>query len=315
MNNTNKPIIYVTVGIPGSGKSTWAEMHRDELNAIVHSSDNIRSELLGNINDQTQNDKVFRILHQRIKDDLRAGKNVIYDATSLNRRKRCHFLKSELNSIECEKVCILFATPWEEALACNFIRERQVPEDVLIRMYKNFETPYYTDGFDDIQIVYSDILDTYGFEYDICIDLERWKAVSQNNPHHRLSIGDHMIAACEYMKGKTDDKKLTAAALLHDCGKPDVKSFYDSKGNPCDIAHYYNHENCGSYLSLFYLRNMYPEWSDKDILYVSLLINLHMRAHMAWKQSEKAKEKDRRLFGEDIIKSLELLHESDIAAH
>lgn len=311
MNNTNKPIIYVTVGIPGSGKSTWAEMHRDELNAIVHSSDNIRSELLGNINDQTQNDKVFRILHRRIKDDLKAEKNVVYDATNLSRKNRMHFLKSELKGIDCEKACILFATPWEEALARNFARDRQVPEDVMVKMYRNYETPWFSDGFDDIQIVYSDILDTYGFEYDICIDLERWKAVSQNNPHHRLSIGDHMIAACEYMKNKTDDKRLIASALLHDCGKYSTKAWNEEKGH----CTYYQHHCVGSYLALFYLKRMHPEWSDRDILYVSLLINLHMRPLLAYKDSSNAKEKDRRLFGDDIIDSLMLLNEADLAVH
>lgn len=302
--------LYVTVGLPASGKSTWAETHKDELNAVVHSSDNIRAELLNDVNDQSKNDKVFKIFHRRIKDDLRAGKNVIYDATNLSRKRRVAFI-NELKKIPCEKVCILFATPFEQCCARNFARDRQVPSDALVRMYKGFETPYYTDGFDDIQIVYSDIVGTYGFEYDICVDLERWKVVSQDNPHHRLSIGDHMIAACEYMKNKTDDKRLIASALLHDCGKDSTKSWNEEKGH----CTYYQHHCVGSYLALFYLKRMHPDWSDKDILYVSLLINLHMRPLLAYKESDKAKEKDRRLFGDDFMRDLDLLHQADLASH
>lgn len=306
----SKPIIYMAVGLVASGKSTWAETHKEELNAVVHSSDAIRAEL-GDVNDQTQNDKVFRILHQRIKDDLKSGKNVIYDATNLSRKNRVHFLKNELNGIECEKVCILFATPWEECLARNFARERQVPEEVMIRMYKNFETPYYTDGFDDIQIIYSDILGTYGFEYDICVDLEKWKKIDHKNPHHSMSIGNHMLAACDYIKDKTNDIRLITTTLLHDIGKESTRSWNAEK----DHYTYYQHHCVGSYLALFYLKRMYPEWSEKDILYVSLLINLHMRPLLSWRESDNAKEKDRRLFGDDILQSLELLNESDIAAH
>ena len=221
-----------------------------------------------------------------------------------------HFIKNELKSISCEKICVLFATPFEICCANNFARDRQVPEEVLIRMYKNFETPWYSEGWDDIQIVWYDYKGMVGFEYDIDVDINKWCEISHNNPHHTLSIGEHLLVAYDYMKYKTDDERLIVSALLHDCGKPDVKAFIDSKGEECDIAHYYNHESVSAYKALFYLRNMYPEWSDKDILYVSLLINLHMHHHLAWKQSEKAKEKDRRLFGDDCMRDLELFVQS-----
>lgn len=310
----SKPTIYMTVGIPGCGKSIWAETHKDELNAVVHSSDAIRLEM-GDINDQSKNNKVFQILHKRIKDDLKVGKNVIMDCTGLNRRNRIAFL-NELNRISCSKTCVLFATPFEFCLANNFARERHVPEDAMCRMYKRFQTPWFSEGFDDIQIVWWNYRGLMGFEYDVNEDIEHWKKLSHDNLHHSLSIGDHMLAAYEYIKDKTEDKKLIAAALLHDCGKPDTKAFVDSKGNHTNgIAHYYNHESCGAFKSLFYLKSMYPEWSDKDILYVSLLINLHMRPFLAYKNSEKAREKDRRLFGDEIMSHLMLLHEADLYAH
>jgi predicted kinase len=307
--------IYVLCGIPGSGKSQWAETHKKELNAVVHSSDSIRAELLNDENDQSKNELVFKILHQRIKDDLRAGKNVIWDSTNLSRKNRVHFIKNELKGIPCEKVCILFACPFELCLARNFARDRQVPEEAMCRMYKSFTTPTTLEGFNDVQIVWADYKNMIGFEFDIDESLNRWKCIAHDNPWHSLSIGYHMIEAYVYMKKQTDNEHLLAAAILHDCGKPDVKSYINSKGEQTEIAHYYNHESISAYKSLFYLRNMYPEWSDKDILYVSLLINLHMRAHTAWEQSDKAKDKDRRLFGDDVMSDLELLYEADLAAH
>ena len=100
---------------------------------------------------------------------------------------------------------------------------------------------------------------------------------------------------------------------MHDIGKPLTKSFIDSKGNVCDTAHFYEHQNVGAYLVLFYLREIGVP--DEDIIYISLLINLHMRPFLAYKHSDKAEAKDRRLFGDKIVDEVLILHECDKAAH
>ncbi len=268
------------------------------------------------MNDQSKNTEVFEILHRRIKDDLRAGKNVVYDATNLSRKRRVVFL-NEIRNILCEKVCVLFTTPYEMCLARNFARDRQVPKSVIARMIKNFETPWFSEGWDDIQIVWSDYKGLPGFEFDIYEDILKWRNISHDNHHHTKSIGDHMIKAYNHYICNYDviEDHLRWAILMHDCGKPDVKAFFNSKGEPCSEAHYYEHHHVSAMLSLFYLRELCPHWTDKDILYTSLLIDLHMRPHLAWKQSDNAKEKDRRLFGDDIIRDIEILHECDLAAH
>ena len=75
MLEINKPTFIMCVGIPGTGKSTWLENNKEELNFIIHSSDAIREEL-GDVNDQSKNELVFNTLHKRIKEDLLNGKNV-----------------------------------------------------------------------------------------------------------------------------------------------------------------------------------------------------------------------------------------------
>ena len=315
VNNNGLPILFTSVGIPGSSKSTWLENHKEEYNYTIHSSDAIRAEF-GDINDQSKNSQVFETLHNRIKTDLLKGKNVAYDATNLSRRKRTHFLTNELKNITCYKVCLLFATPWEVCCMNNFNRYRHVPIEVMVKMYKNFNTPWYTDGFDEIHIIWYNYDHLPGFEYNLEADLYKWKEISHDSPWHSLSIGDHMIKAAEYSIEKYgNNDTLLYSCLLHDCGKPYVKSWQNSKGEPTDIAHFYNHENCSAYMCLFYLKKLYPNWNDKKILYISLLINLHMRHHTAWKSSDKAKEKDRRLFGDDTIKLLDQIYTCDLAAH
>ena len=321
MKNT-MPKFYMTVGLPASGKSTLAEIYKDKLDVIVHSSDAIRAEL-GDINDQSKNTDVFQILHQRIKDDLKDGKNVVYDATNLSRKRRIAFL-NELCTIPCEKICVLFATPYELCLARNFARDRQVPEDVMTRMYKNFETPWFCEGWDYIQIVWADYKKITDCTYSYLADLDKYCSIPHDNPNHTLSIGEHMLKAssyyetnfCEISEDYSNiDNKLNLAILMHDCGKPDTKAFLNSKGEPSSTAHYYQHHCIGSYKALFYLKEIHPNWTDEDILYISLLINLHMRPFLVWRESEQAKEKDVMLFGNKIINDVSILHECDVAAH
>ena len=309
--------LYFMCGLPGSGKSTWLEDHKKELNFTIHSSDSIRAEL-GNVNDQSQNDLVFETLHRRIKEDLLNGKNVAYDATNLSRKRRINFINNELRDITCEKICVLFATPIGICKRNNLKRERKVPEEVIDRMVKNFEVPAYCESWDDIQIVWWDWKKD-GIEFNFNEDIELWRSISHDSKHHSLSIGDHMIKAWKYMCENTDDFNLQIAAFLHDCGKIITKAFINSKGELSESAHYYEHHNTSSYISLFYLKDMFNDelmkFNNDEILYISLLINMHMRPFLAYRNSEKARERDRKLFGDDFMKDLDVLHECDLAAH
>lgn len=76
-----KPLFIMMIGLPYSGKFEHAKRLQQKHNAVIHASDEIREELLGDVQDQNNNAKVFEVLHSRVKADLLAGKNVIYDAT------------------------------------------------------------------------------------------------------------------------------------------------------------------------------------------------------------------------------------------
>ena len=52
------------VGLPASGKSTYAEKLRKK-GFHIHSSDKIREELTGDVNSQDKNMNVFQELHKR----------------------------------------------------------------------------------------------------------------------------------------------------------------------------------------------------------------------------------------------------------
>lgn len=301
--------LYLMCGLPGSGKSTYAEMLEKEKNCIIHSSDKIREEL-GDVNDQSKNTEVFEILHKRIKNDLQNGKSVCYDATSLNRRRRVHFLR-EIKNIPCKKICVLVATPYEECLKQNMSRSRQVPVEVMDRMYKSFQMPCIYEGWDEVIVHYpkEEWKEYYG---EIETHVKSLYDFNQDNSHHTVSLGDHMVYTMDnimHMNKPPVGADAIYAALSHDIGKQFTKSFYNNKGEIDTEAHYFNHHNVGCYRSLFF---KYPQYNNKE--YIALLIELHMKPHMEWKQSEKAKEKDRRLFGDQVIEDVMMLYMADVNA-
>ena len=147
-------LIYL-VGLPGSGKSTYANKLK-EKGYKVFSSDSIREELYGDENIQGDGNKVFNILHKRISENLKNDVNCIYDSTGISSKRRMSFLNS-ISHIKCVKTCILFATPYEICLERNSRRDRKVSEDVIKRMYMNFWCPQYFEGWDDIKIIYENL--------------------------------------------------------------------------------------------------------------------------------------------------------------
>lgn len=141
----DKVYFLMLVGLPASGKSTKCKELAEKYNATIFSSDELRIEMFGDVNDQTHNQELFVELHKRIKNCLSNGKSAIYDACSINYKRRMAFL-SELKNIPCEKICVVMATPFTVCKMRNEVRERKVPVHVIMRMYKNFNIPYWYEG-------------------------------------------------------------------------------------------------------------------------------------------------------------------------
>ena len=300
----NRPKFFMMVGLVASGKSYHAKELTKEYNAEIFSSDELRVELFGDVNHQADNNKLFIELHRRIKDCLRSGKSAIYDATNISYKRRMAFL-AELKNIPCEKVCVLMATPYEECLKRNAERDRKVPEEVIKRMYMSWTCPYWYEGWDDIQIVYSTgSKNSYG---DVCDWVESVLDYDQHNSHHTLTLGQHCIQTfLNLYKNNGCTYDLGGAALIHDCGKLPTAIFINARGEETEECHYYNHQFCGSYDSLFFS-------GIDNHLYVAALILWHMQPYF-WERdnNEKQHNKYRKLWGEELYNDIMLLHSADI---
>lgn len=321
--DSSKPTVIMLVGLPGSGKSTFAKMFKEEqkkqLNRDweIFSSDAMREELFGDerIQGTPENrELIFSTLFKRIKKQLLDRKNAIFDATNLNKRRRINFIK-QLENVPCNKGCILIATPYKECLQNNSSRSRIVPDEVVKQMYMNFQPPHKSEGWDWIDIQYPSVL--HPIDTNI---LKKWGNYDQGNEHHTLSLGNHMLKTYFYIvddDGYKSDRNLRYAALWHDIGKPFTRTEVNKKGEIDGNIHYYQHNCVGAYDSLFYCisyDNLFKYDDVYDILDVSNLIYYHMHPYMTWDKSEKAMKRDQKLLGEEFFKRVMFLEEADVNA-
>jgi predicted kinase len=81
-----KPILYMMLGIPGSGKTSVSEHIADITKAVHISSDQFRKHMFDNPENisETEHDQIYSMLDYIAEQILKSGKSVIYDA-NLNR--------------------------------------------------------------------------------------------------------------------------------------------------------------------------------------------------------------------------------------
>jgi protein phosphatase len=129
------PKLIMLVGIPGCGKSTFAE--RWFPTAVV-ASDEIRKELHGDPYNQDFNDKVFEIFHLRICSRFCCGYAIaVADSTALSQGAR-ERLWEVAKDHKVEIHAIVFANP-EQAVLRNAAREVPVPDDAMATMIEKYE--------------------------------------------------------------------------------------------------------------------------------------------------------------------------------
>ena len=316
-----KPTFFMMVGLAGSGKSDLASRIYCENEKgiieqpIVHSSDALRMEMFGEYEDEDQQKKeiLFKELKKRIKEDLKLGKNVIYDATNLNTKVRASFL-AEIKKTGAYKQCIMTMTPYEECIKRNKNREHVVLNQQIKRTYMTFSPPGYHEGWDNILPIYNYELKDFEQYYNINGLLDTMDAFDQGNDHHSMTLGGHCRTTMQYVsKTAPEDHALQLAAVLHDCGKLKTKTDINSKGESDGQYHYYQHHCVGAYESMFYLKH--AGVSPEEQIDIANIIYYHMHPRNAWIQSKRAVNKAKNFIGEKMYDRIMILHDADVRAH
>jgi predicted kinase len=244
MKELYRPTFIMLVGIPGSGKSTYAKYSMNESTKYF-SSDAIRKELWGDENCQQEHYKVFNLMQERTLEALKNGYDVIYDATNLTRKSRRGIMNLLPTYVKAK--CIIVWASIEECIKRDTERERSVGEEVIKTMCRRFEAPFYDEGFDEIELYLTqkDFINAQKY-YGACLEALN---IPHDNPHHTLGVYEHCKKCWELLQDKDVPEVVKTAGFIHDIGKPLTKTFVNTKGETTEVAHYYGHQAVGAWMS------------------------------------------------------------------
>ena len=151
--------LYVLIGLPASGKSTWARENVGRLQAVVVCSDDVRRDFQASSRDTLDTDLVFTEVERRASSLLRVGRSVILDATHSSREHRRYALQLA-SQIDAHCVAIWFDLPLSVCLERNVRRgERNFddetgpffpPSEELVRDLADRFQPPGLDEFDQV---------------------------------------------------------------------------------------------------------------------------------------------------------------------
>jgi predicted kinase len=151
------PKLYVLVGVPGSGKSTWVAK-QEWTNTAFISTDKFVDEYAQSVG-KTYSEvfegympTAINLMTKEVIEARNAGKDIVWDQTSTSRAARAR----KLNMLKgYEAIAVVFETPEPEELAKRLANRpgKNIPDHVMKQMINNFSMPSKKEGFNKIMVV------------------------------------------------------------------------------------------------------------------------------------------------------------------
>ena len=150
-----RPTLYVLVGVPGSGKTSWVKNQKWASDCAYVSTDKwIEAYALdaGKTYSEVFEDRMpmaVNMMCEDVYDAEACDKDIIWDQTSTSVSTRAKKIKM---LPDYYKIAVVFKTPSEEELKRRLASRpgKNIPWDVMERMIGNWEEPTLEEGFDEI---------------------------------------------------------------------------------------------------------------------------------------------------------------------
>jgi predicted kinase len=149
------PKVYVLVGVPGSGKSTWIAQQEWARDCVVVSTDRwieVFARELGRTYSEVFDlfmPAAVRAMSAQVALAQQQGRDIVWDQTSVSVASRA---KKFASLPDYEHVAVVFATPEPAELARRLDQRpgKTIPDSVMKSMIYSFEQPTLEEGFAEI---------------------------------------------------------------------------------------------------------------------------------------------------------------------
>lgn len=153
------PTLWMLVGVPGSGKSTWLDQQgfgRDT--AIISTDQHIDAEAARQGQTYSEVFKGFvkratSIMNADLAIAIKDGNDICWDQTNVTSKSRAAKLASVPNTYR--KVAVFFPTPEPKELERRLASRpgKHIPWNILQGMASHLEIPTEDEGFDEVVVV------------------------------------------------------------------------------------------------------------------------------------------------------------------
>lgn len=146
--------IHLMVGIQGSGKSTLSKKLSQELEIIISSTDEVRKQNVG-----IKEELVWPLAYEMCANELKKGKDVIFDATSITPKVRARLINNIKEYYDSFEVgCYFFQVNPEICKQRVSVRntiegELYLPVEVIDSYHERLVKPTLDEGFKFIKVV------------------------------------------------------------------------------------------------------------------------------------------------------------------
>jgi predicted kinase len=148
--------VIILIGVPASGKSSLAEQmlrasaQKHKQSTYLISPDRIRAKLYGSAATQGVWADIWAEVRQEFHSAARSQQSVIYDATNYRREYRQQVITLAKEHGFRPITGIWLNVPLWICLSRNETRDRIVPEEIMVEMYRtlSYAPPQLNEGFD-----------------------------------------------------------------------------------------------------------------------------------------------------------------------
>ena len=150
--------IHMLVGIPASGKTTYAKKLAQELSIPIVSTDEVRNQ-----NPNTKEDKIWPLVYEECGNLLKSGQDFIFDATNITPHVRDRF-KQKMNEYSTDYQIGTYyfdtdpKTCYNRAIKRNQMpTERYIPPEVILSYGEKIIEPQEDEGFIFRKVIKNDL--------------------------------------------------------------------------------------------------------------------------------------------------------------